>query len=325
MFKSINKNKRILYSFLYLLLLLTSCKKKILDIVPVVVIEDISIPGAKDIKYFSFPGSLIGYAASDTSFIYKTIDGGKSWNPVSLGLGSTDQCKGIEFFDEQNGMCLMDNSLYVTSDGGQNWTYSTSAKFMGITKKGTGIACSDAAYDRCNVYESTDKGQSFSFINDMYMSNYKSNSGRITENNAFVFEDNVFADDELYGMNCVTLAYVNIKFGNLTWDENPNDIYYYNGQSYVVGPTGLIAQNGSKSFFGHTYTFNSVDGYNDLVVAVGDQTIVSNLDTKSDEKWNDVLDVNGNGFRHTFFRVRFAAAHTFYVSGEKGLIWKATI
>jgi hypothetical protein len=49
------------------------------------------------------------------------------------------------------------------------------------------------------------------------------------------------------------------------------------------------------------------------------------MDIGSEEKWNHVLDVNGNGFTQKFLTIRFSGYRQFYISGENGLIWKATI
>src|SRR5215204_146949 len=95
--------------FLILILpfIFTSCEKKFLEIVPVTEkVEDLSIPNGGNIKFFSFPIATVGYAASDTNFIYKTTDGGKSWKQVLFNnsqLNAYVRCKKLEFFDEQNG------------------------------------------------------------------------------------------------------------------------------------------------------------------------------------------------------------------------------
>lgn len=60
---------------------------------------DISIPNAGDIKHFTFPSTSVGYAASDSNFIYKTIDGGKTWNTIKINDWLYhSNCKGIVFF-----------------------------------------------------------------------------------------------------------------------------------------------------------------------------------------------------------------------------------
>ncbi len=76
--------------------------------------------------------SITAYAASDTAGLYKTLDGGRSWNKVkSLPHG----CKFVHFFDDQNGWVFNPVTIYdsyrdsnmimqmaLTSDGGSSWT-----------------------------------------------------------------------------------------------------------------------------------------------------------------------------------------------------------
>jgi photosystem II stability/assembly factor-like uncharacterized protein len=103
-----------------LLFVLNSCEKKIIEIVPVIQIEnDISIKTGKAIKYFSFPSSSVGFAGSDTLIIYKTTNGGDSWE--IMNVGASGKCRGIEFSDNLHGMCLMGTTMFSTVDGGLNW------------------------------------------------------------------------------------------------------------------------------------------------------------------------------------------------------------
>jgi len=55
---------------------------------------------------------------SSTSLMYKTIDGGKSWNPITLPFS---KYKHMSFVDEYLGFVLSGDGLYKTADGGQNW------------------------------------------------------------------------------------------------------------------------------------------------------------------------------------------------------------
>lgn len=52
------------------------------------------------------------------SIMYKTEDGGKSWNQVTLPFS---KYKHMSFVDEHLGFVLSGDGLYKTTDGGQNW------------------------------------------------------------------------------------------------------------------------------------------------------------------------------------------------------------
>jgi len=52
------------------------------------------------------------------SIMYKTIDGGKSWNPVTLPFS---KYKHMSFVDEYHGFALSANGVYKTVNGGVSW------------------------------------------------------------------------------------------------------------------------------------------------------------------------------------------------------------
>ncbi len=63
----------------------------------------------------------IGYACADIGRIYKTTDGGDSWE--RLDSGTEDPLFDIDFVDEQNGfICGFNGVILQTSNGGQDWT-----------------------------------------------------------------------------------------------------------------------------------------------------------------------------------------------------------
>jgi hypothetical protein len=111
--------------------LFTACKKKVIEIVPVIDYENISIDDSADIKYFSFPTYDVGYAAG--SKLYKTIDGGKNWTALSVSGNIT----GVEFINTNVGFCVVNGGLLKTTDGGTNWTYKLNSNFIAIAENGT--------------------------------------------------------------------------------------------------------------------------------------------------------------------------------------------
>ncbi len=314
-----------------LILLLFSCEKKIVEIIPVMVVEkDMSVSGASDIKYFSFPSATIGYAASESSFIYKTTDGGTNWTTITVS--STKTCRGLEFFDENKGMCLMDNDVYVTNDGGQTWSIRGSGDFIGITENGIGVL-GDCGQTTCIIRTTTDKGQNFLLKGGMnYNVSFEFLSARIVDSKVIIFSQTGWEHPNENVFDLANNSSFFISFGNLTWEEIPNDIYLFgkSAAGTVVGKNGFLLDDiygylSSRTYYQHIYPYYSVDGFGGLVVGVGEKTITTNLDINNGEKWNYVLDVNGNGFPNTFYKIRFISQNTFYISGSNGLIFKASI
>lgn len=302
-----------------------ACKKRVLEIVPVIEIEkDMSIVNAGDIKHFSFPSGSVGYAASDTNFIYKTTDGGASWKVINPGGGT---CRGIEFFDDTHGMCLMGSAVMVTGDGGQSWTPADYADFIGIT--GDGVAVSGSCgFPDCNIRVSTDSAKSFTSLGSVEIDGDFTRA-RVVDGKVIVFAEETYYDDVARGLDISTGEDYSVSFDNITASQNPEDIYLYKGEGAVVAPAGTIltGSNGhfNRDYYGHLYSYYSADGYEGFIICVGENTITTNLDVENSEPWTEVLDTEGNGFDRTFYRIRLIAGTTFYLSGSDGYLVKAKI
>jgi len=320
-------NYKTTFPFLLLLTVwLASCEKKYLEIVPVLQVEqDLSIPGANDVKYFSFPSEQIGYAAENASFIYKTSDGGKSWLKLAVGNAS-NPCRGMEFFDTLNGMCLMGENVYVTDNGGLSWTYRGSGQFMGISTTGKGIM-GFSTRTSCSILVSTNKGKSFQLAGNIKLDR-EFEGAIIAGTKVFVLENDQ-AFRSLSGFDVETRNQEElVVFGRM---NNPAAMFYNEYSKALVGSSGQILQPPSPdesyqdAYFGHTYTYFSVDGYQDLLIAVGERTASINRQYGEESKWSELLDRDGRSFPFTFFKIKFINENTFYLSGNNGLLWRAKI
>jgi len=319
--------KKFIIAFIFLISL-SSCKKKIIEIIPVIEYEDVSLNDAGDVKAFCFPSLSVGYAAGNN--LYKTSDGGQSW--VKLNFSGT--IKSIEFIDENIGFCTAGGYLYKTINGGQTWTFNVSADYVGITPSGHVVVAKETTFIG-NIKVSTNNGNTFSTVQTLSLDGHLTGL-RIFGDIAYINDDASYVNDVIRGVNLADSNKIVRLSTKATAEENPRDVYYKNGLGAVVGGRGLISNSSSsgnpyylalfdRSYYGHTYEYNSIDGYDDLMVAVGHHTIASNIDIKNDERWNEMYDKEQNGFEQTFYKVRFFNSNTFFVSGNNGLIWKAKI
>jgi len=91
-----------------------------------------TVPGAekldfRDVEAFGEATAyLLSAGPGDASRIYKTVDGGKSWEMQFKSNDPAAFFDAIAFWDEQNGIALGDPvkgrfQLIVTADGGANW------------------------------------------------------------------------------------------------------------------------------------------------------------------------------------------------------------
>ncbi|MEN8224129.1 MAG: T9SS type A sorting domain-containing protein [Bacteroidota bacterium] len=110
-----------------------------------------------------FISDSVGFAGGWNNYFIKTADAGATWTPVSCGTNVwyyTD----VVFWDANNGvacayMNASDQCVFVTADGGDNWTQASS----GVPGTMMGIAYADqntlfGVNTGGNVYKSTDGG-----------------------------------------------------------------------------------------------------------------------------------------------------------------------
>ena len=323
--KSINKT---LIFVLAISFFLSSCKKKIIETIPVIEYENISLNDGGDVKAFSFPSLSVGYAAGNN--LYKTTDGGQSWSKLNF----TGIVKNIEFVNENVGFCTSGGYLYKTIDGGQTWASNVSADYVAISQSGQIVVAKETTFIG-NIKVSNNSGSTFNTVQTLSLDGHLIGL-RVFGDIAYINDDKSYVDDVISGVNLADSNKIVRLNTKATAEENPKDIYYKNGSGAAVGGKGLISNSSGsgnpyyiaafdRSYYGHTYQYYSIDGYNGLMVAVGYHTIASNIDIKNDERWNEVFDKDRNGFEQTFFRVRFFNSNTFFISGNNGLIWKAKI
>ncbi|MFK5856502.1 MAG: PKD domain-containing protein, partial [Bacteroidota bacterium] len=108
-----------------------------------------------------------GFAGGWNNYFIKTTDGGTNWTPVTCG-SNVWYYVDVEFWDSNNGVAAAsmnganDQSVFITSDGGNTWVSATSGtdvNIMGITyaDQNTLFAVGTSG----NVIQSTDGGHNW--------------------------------------------------------------------------------------------------------------------------------------------------------------------
>lgn len=299
-----------------------ACEKKIIDLIPVIQIEkDLSIPTALPIKHFDLPESQTIYAGSDTNIIYKSVNGGQNWEETEV-VSSDYKCNGIAFINTDYGLCLMDNRLYKTSDAGVSWSYEMNAKFIG--KYADTAIVLNCGYSDCDMYTSVDSGKSFQLQKSIY-TGAKFLRAKLSGGKLAIFTEDTFFDNYTYGYDLKADSSLKFEFGNLTAGQTPTDIYFLGASGIFVGSNVILEYSYDKYRNSYDWessrSFNSVDGMDGLVVAVGNKTIVSNLDIATDYKWNEVYTTEGESFKESFYQIKFTSTDRFYLSGDNGLLY----
>lgn len=112
--------------------------------------------------YMKFINNDIGFLLKNLHVIYRTSDGGITWDSIMIG-----RLRDVEFDDNANGYAIIEHGLnyfYKTTNSGINWilkfTYLSSMKprtFMDLEKKGNTIYI--ASFGGGGVFKSTNNGE----------------------------------------------------------------------------------------------------------------------------------------------------------------------
>lgn len=317
---------RVIFNFLLTIIVcffLLSCDKKIVDVISVVEFTDISIADTNDVSCFSFPSLQVGYAGLG-SVLYKTSDGGRTWNSLSsIGAG---MCGEVAFFNEQIGLCSKGGILYKTNDGGLTWSAKTAnGAFLGISDNAAIIFNSTYLGPQTfyNISKSVDYGETFvplTTCSYFYVDYGPIIQYRIKDDKLiYVFGDATF-DDHLPTINLSTgeCSSTYIK-DNFDVEHDIRDCCYINGVLYQVGTRGGVDDLDDLEY---GYDMYSIDGLGDKIVAVGDSTLMVNRILYTTKQWYYTIDTNGNSFRKGMRKVRFFDENTFFVSGKNGFLMR---
>lgn len=80
--------------------------------------------GSSTLTGIDFVDNNIGYACGVGGVLYKSTDGGATWNPSNTGIPAVD-LNAISFIDATNGVVVGNNGIvYTTANGGSSWTVS---------------------------------------------------------------------------------------------------------------------------------------------------------------------------------------------------------
>ncbi|MBN8678543.1 MAG: T9SS type A sorting domain-containing protein [Chitinophagales bacterium] len=117
-----------------------------------------------------FPNPLTGYVAGDQGLIFKTTNGGSSWQVSSTPGGSDNELVAIDFVNDQTGfvLSLSNQKLFKTTNGAASWTsisLPTAFRNLQFFTTQTGIA---EAPD--GLFKTTDGGQNWVRVGEVFTS-----------------------------------------------------------------------------------------------------------------------------------------------------------
>lgn len=221
---------------------------------------EIDLETSVNLNAIDFPSSEIGYIAGDSSRLFKSTDGGFTWDTIQhtgLVTNAIQSINEIQFLTNDLGFAVTNGNsggVFKTTDGGLSWSQMPAPASNG-----------------------------FCFFESVYM--FDENNGFIGGNGCFSgslidkLESNVFTTTNVDAMNGVYESLVDIDFkdsnlgiaaskskyiyrttdGGSTWDTIPTDLTIgkVNGVRFARGDTCYASFDNQTNAFG---ILKSVDG-----------------------------------------------------------------
>lgn len=223
-------------------------------------------PTGQDLNDISMVDNLLGYACGDEGTIYKTTDGGATWDSVSTP--SALELEEVFFLDALLGYTFGDDDeAYKTTDGGATWTpltvgFGTADILAGyFTDANTGWVVGTSGL----IYKTTDGGATWtpqtsgvtSFLRSIHM--VTDNIGYIcgSSSRAFKTTDGGATWTPLTVFSSSTTFY-DIEFK----DENNGIIVASSGRTFITGDGGttwMFENNSSSTLYGVAIERTSID------------------------------------------------------------------
>lgn len=290
--------------FVYVILVIisfTGCSKYVTDETFVFDYVDISIPNVDSIYSVSFPSNQIGFVVTNLG-LFKTVDRGESWE-LSLMVNKGD----VHFSSNQLGVV---SPRYYTEDGGDTWVdVGYNSDGLAITESNDLISMTRENYTTLSFWKKEAGNANFNFYSLFYVTGSNTpKKFRCYGEYLYVFqkdnENNIFAihttDQSKY-------------FSIIEGANHSTDLVATFNQIYLSGTSGEVSSGVvpdnqfayvERKYFLHTNNYYAIDYYDDHIIAVGKNTIVTNKQSKYNSNvYNEVYDVSQNGLNDTFYLI----------------------
>ncbi len=262
---------------------------------------------ADGIMCLEFVSSSVIFAGGYSGAIYKTTDGGNSWNSVYFNASVTNFIDEIKFFDANHGMAWGDGlsstspqACLVTTDGGTTWTnnntFITGTSYPGDVGFASPSFVTIAGYNKVSgstcrgIWRSTDAGVSWSF----------STVGTAPKDSVAITASVAFRDQFVGVASRNDSTIWSTSDGGITWQQVGSKLPVYFAYATFVNGTSLAVLGGAKASIAEVdLNSNSMTIYQDTTKNIGFSFIDFPAPTRG---------YMTNGAKRTFYSIRNLSA-----------------
>lgn len=279
-----------------------------------------------------FISSTLGFAVCNSAKLFKTINGGSSWNEVSTFPAITNNLVDIEFPTNTTGYILTyknvfaDGSIFQTTDGGITWSQVLlGGNFDAAAINFPTVNCGYIAGSTA-IYKTTDAGASWYPVTDP---SYNCDPSKI----AFATPDTGLVTDYFNDYTYFTTD------GGNTWTDQYNHIVTYASQIKFISKTeGLATGTGTiyktydkgvtwsavnESTTETEFMLSGVDANSSLGFAVGDMSIFVSRD--NGDNWEYRFTDQGININDWLTDVHVFNSTSAIASSKSGIFYKIEI
>lgn len=272
--------------------------------------------------------------------LFLSSNGGSSWNDITDLFNSAwnqgiEAVQSVVYMNENDLAFVAGNRLYRSYDGGQTWSitsngFQTLPIFFAAKSADGKLIFSDdfsSSWYANKIYKADYHSPSFVVIDTLPPADDEYDVGRLYGNYIMLLDyDNDYYYSCVHGFDLSTGEYETIPISATGYDY-PVDAMRVGDRIFLIrkegkvnfqSPTGAFDDFSFYNF--HAQNYYSGEYMGDYYIAVGDQTISTNISGK----WEEALNTDLSGQQEVFRKVRKINNDYFFVSGNKGLFFKGT-
>jgi photosystem II stability/assembly factor-like uncharacterized protein len=329
--------QRLIYGFFFLAVL-SSCKKKVVDTIPTVKLQQIPSPTDARLTSVQFISSNEGFIGGAKGKIYKTANAGGSWTDISLPTDLYDITK-VCFRTPLTGLAACSDGIFRTIDGGTTWTHVLMDFHVNDVQMITatrGFAAGEEGFPT-DIMTTYDGGGSWFNVSASYIYSEIYAVSFVNVDTGYLASEEGKIFQTLDGGTTWTQYFSTSTWGGRGYSGPVGDLAFVGYQDGIVAGKGGYLNDIIPGYTStdvrsipliddYGYDLSAVATRNGHSVAVGRYSVLMPYPEfgSGQYSWNFYLAPDGTTLKYQYNDVAFADDYTYYAVGDNGVITRFT-